>query len=139
MADAANLNLEAALNAAFLGRLHLLDETLHQALAAGNDPGMLIGMASRHAVMLHRARLDFDRGAPRDGAIEKASRRAYIFTRKEILASQLDLWTAQGLARAVELLGAALQDARKDARLAEAIVSRCFWSIASAARRGRGR
>ena len=134
IADAAALNLDTALNAAFSGRLDQVDETVMQALA-GNDAGMLIGMASRYAVMLHRARLDFERGVPRDAALEKASRKAFIFPRKEALSAQFDRWSTEALARALEILGRALSDIRKDARLSEALATRAFWSIASAARR----
>lgn len=138
VADASALNLDAALNAAFSGRLDLVDETVMQALAAGNDAGMLIGMASRYAVMLHRARLDVERGVPRDTALEKATRKAFMFPRKDVLAAQFDKWSSAALARAIEILGIALADCRKDARLSEATAIRAFWSIANAARRGRG-
>ena len=137
IADASALNLDAALNAAFSGRLDLVDETVAQALAAGNDAGMLIGMASRYAVMLHRARLDVERGVPREAALEKATRKAFMFPRKDALAIQFDRWSTAALARAIEILGAALSDTRKDARLAEPIAIRAFWTIASAARRAR--
>lgn len=137
VADASALNLDAALNAAFSGRLDLVDENVGQALAAGNDAGMLIGMASRYAVMLHRARLDFERGVPREAALEKASRKAFMFPRKDILAGQFDRWSTHALARAIEILGIALSDSRKDARLSESIAIRAFWTIANAARRGR--
>jgi len=137
VADASALNLDTALNAAFSGRLDLVDETVGQALAAGNDAGMLIGMASRYAVMLHRARLDFERGVPREAALEKASRKAFMFPRKDILAGQFDRWSTHALARAIEILGIALSDSRKDARLSESIAIRAFWTIANAARRGR--
>ena len=136
VADAAALNLDTALNAAFSGRLDLVDETVMQALGAGNDAGMLIGMASRYAVMLHRARLDFERGVPREAALEKASRKAFIFPRKEALGAQFDRWSTEALARAIDILGRALSDIRKDARLSEALATRAFWSIATAARRG---
>jgi hypothetical protein len=60
-----------------------------------------------------------------------------MFPRKDALAAQFDRWSTLALARAIEILGMALSDCRKDARLAEAIATRAFWSIASAARRGR--
>jgi DNA polymerase-3 subunit delta len=136
VADASALNLDAAMNAAFSGRMDLVDESVHQAFASGTDPGMLLGMASRHAVMLHRAKLDVQRGVPQETALEKASRRAFNFTRKDVLARQFSLWSPESLARAIEILGRALQDTRQDARLSDIIATRAFWSVASAARRG---
>ncbi|MDB5643480.1 MAG: polymerase delta subunit [Hyphomicrobiales bacterium] len=136
VADASALSLDAAMNAAFSGRLDLVDEAVQQAFIAGTDPGMLLGMAGRHAVMLHRAKLDAARGIPQEAALEKASRRAFNFTRKDVLARQFGLWTADGLARAVEIFGRAIQECRYNARLAETLATRAFWSVASAARRG---
>jgi len=136
VADASALSLDAVMNAAFSGRLDLVDEAIQQAFVAGTDPGMLIGMAVRHAVMLHRAKLDAARGISQDVAIEKASRRAFNFTRKEVLARQLRLWSAESLARAIGLLGRALQESRYNARLGDVVATRAFWSVASAARRG---
>ena len=137
IADASALNLDTALNAAFSGHLDQVDETVMQALGAGNDTSMLLSMASRYAVMLHRARLDFERGVPRDTALEKATRKAFMFPRKNDLSAQFDRWSTQALARAIEILGEALSQSRKDARLAEAITIRAFWSVAGAARRAR--
>jgi len=136
VADASALSLDAVMNAAFSGGLDLVDEAIQQAFVAGTDPGMLIGMAVRHAVMLHRAKLDAARGISQDVAIEKASRRAFNFTRKEVLARQLGLWSAESLARAIGLLGRALQESRYNARLGDVVATRAFWSVASAARRG---
>lgn len=136
VADASALNLDAAMNAAFSGRLDLVDEAVHQALTSGTDPGMLVGMASRHAVMLHRAKLDARRGMSPEAALEKASRRAFNFTRKDVLARQFSVWSPESLARAIEILGRALQDCRQNARLSDIFATRAFWSVASAARRG---
>jgi DNA polymerase-3 subunit delta len=136
VADASALSLDSAMNAAFSGRLDLVDEAVQQAFVAGTDPGMLLGMASRHAVMLHRAKLDAARGVSQDVALEKASRRAFNFTRKDALARQFGLWTPDSLARAIDILGRALQECRYNARLADVLATRAFWSVASAARRG---
>jgi hypothetical protein len=93
-------------------------------------------MASRHAVMLHRAKLDASRGMSQDLALEKASRRAFNFTRKDVLARQFNLWTSDSLVRAIDTLGRAVQECRLNARLADTLATRAFWSVASAARRG---
>ncbi len=136
VADASALSLDAAMTAAFSGQLDLVDDTVQQAFVAGTDPGMLLGMASRHAVMLHRAKLDASRGMSQDIALEKASRRAFNFTRKDVLARQFNLWTTDSLARAIDILGRAVQECRLNARLADTLATRAFWSVASAARRG---
>jgi len=135
VADASALNLDAAMNTAFGGQLDRVDEAVKLAFESGTDPGMLLGMAGRHAVMLHRAKLDAQRGVPQEAALEKASRRAFIFTRKDVLAHQFGLWTSDALKRAIEILGQALQDCRRDARLSDVIATRAFWSVAAAARR----
>lgn len=136
VADASALNLDAAIHAAFSGRMDLVDEAVAQAFGSGADPGMMLGLASRHAVMLHRAKLDAQRGVPQETALEKASRRAFNFTRKDVLARQFNVWTPDSLARAIDILGRALQECRRDARLSDVIATRAFWSVAAAARRG---
>lgn len=135
VADAAALNLEAAINALFSGQMERLDETIAHALQAGSDPGMLVAMAARHANMLHRARLDVEAGMMRDAAIEKWAKRSFIFTRKDTLAGQFERWPAEALLRAIRLLAQTVQECRKDARLADVALTRAFWTLANAARR----
>jgi DNA polymerase-3 subunit delta len=137
--DASVINLDAAIHAAFSGRIDLVDDAVQRVFVTGGDPGMLTGMAMRHAVMFHRARLDIGRGLSRDAAIEKAQRRAFIYLRRDALAAQFDRWTVDTLARAIEILAKTLQDCRKDTRLSEEIAARAFWTLANAARRSPGR
>lgn len=136
IADASALNLDAALHAAFGGRMEQVEGAVQKVFSTGGDPGVLLGMAMRHAVMLHRAKLDIARGMPRDAAIEKSQRRAFIFLPKDE-KGQFDIWTIPMLSRAIEILGRAIADCRREARLAEAIAARTFWTLTNACRRNR--
>lgn len=136
LADASVTNMDAAIQAAFSGSLDRTDEAAQQVLATG-DAGVLLSNALRYAVMLHRARLDVSQGASRDAAIEKALRRAYIFPNRRVVAQQLEIWTPDMLTRAISILGRAIHESRRDARLSDTTATRAFWTIAAAARRGR--
>lgn len=135
--DASVVNLDAAIHAAFAGRLDLVDDAVQRVFATGGDAGMLAGMAMRHAVMFHRARLDMAAGMSRNAAIERSKRRSSIYLRDDAIASQFDRWSSESLSRAIEVLAKTLQDCRKDARLSQEIAARAFWTLASAARRSK--
>jgi DNA polymerase-3 subunit delta len=139
IADAKNVSLDAAVNAAFSGYIDQVDKAVGEALDSGVDPGFLIGMAIRHAVMLQRARIDMDSGMQRDVALERASKRAFIFTKRDLLAVHIEHWSVSTLTLAVNALGRSLLDIRKDAKLGATIVSRAFLALASMGRRGASR
>jgi DNA polymerase-3 subunit delta len=139
IADAKNVSLDAAVTAAFSGYIDQVDRAVGDALDSGADPGFLIGMAIRHAVMLQRAKIDMDLGVHRDVALERASKRAFIFTKRDLLAVHIERWSVSTLAVAVDALGRSLLDIRKDAKLGATIVSRVFLALASMGRRGANR
>jgi DNA polymerase-3 subunit delta len=136
VADAKNVSLDAAVNAAFSGNIDQADKAVGDALDSGADPGFLISMAVRHAVMLQRAKIDMESGVQRDVALERASKRAFVFTKRDLLAAHVDRWTVSTLAIAVDALGRNLLDVRKDSKLSATIVSRAFLALASMGRRG---
>lgn len=93
------------------------------------DPGFLIGQTLRHAAILHRIRLDIEHGRPRAEAT-LAHGRAVHFKRHKRLETQVGLWTADALARAVEALADALPRIRREHRLADMIAVRALWQTA---------
>ena len=135
LADAATLNLDAAVQAAFSGHFADVDALVHQALSSGADAGTLLMLTLRHATMLHRAHAETRAGMARDAAIERAQRRTFSFARRDVVVAQFNLWTLERLVRAIEILAQAIGDCRRDIRLAEQVATRTFWTIANAARR----
>jgi DNA polymerase-3 subunit delta len=131
--DASALSVEAAIDGAFASDLGAIDATASRVFAEGGDPTQLLGAALRHGILLHRARLELDRGATTLEAIETVAPRLF-FKRKQALEQQLRLWHEIRLARAVAVLADAIGRARREHRLAEIIAVRALWSLAQIAR-----
>jgi DNA polymerase-3 subunit delta len=131
--DASALSLEAAIDGAFLSDLKAVDATASRVYAEGGDPAQLLSAALRHAVVVHRARLELDRGATILEAIEAVAPRLF-FKRKPALEQQLRLWNEIRLGRAIAILADAIGRARREHRLAEIIAVRALWSVAQIAR-----
>ncbi len=128
VSDASSLMLDHAVDGAFDGDFGALEAGARRALTQGGDAGLLLGAALRHALGLRRARLDLDAGAPARAPFGVGPRRAQIFD------AHLRAWTASRLARAVEILAEAINKARREPKLADAIALRALWRIASAAK-----
>lgn len=132
MADASAVALDSVVDAAFTGQGRDLDIALRKVIAEGDDPGMVVAAALRHACLLHKARLAVDRGTSVDAAAQ-ASR--IFFKRKAAFTRQLAIWPSQALEGAIDLLREAQANTRKQARLGEAHLSRALLQIASRSRR----
>jgi DNA polymerase-3 subunit delta len=131
VADASAVSMDAAVDRAFAGDFEAIDATLARVYSEGGDPGQLLSAASRHAILLHRARLELDRGKTVQQSIEAIGPRIF-FKRKQALERQVRTWNEARLSRVIALLAEAAVRARRDSRLAETIASRALWSVAQA-------
>ena len=124
VSDASSLMLDHAVDGAFDGDFAALEASARRALTQVGDAGVLLGAALRHALGLRRARLDLDAGsaprAPQGG-----------WSRARAFDAHLRAWTAVRLGRAVETLAEAINNARREPKLAEAIALRALWRVAS--------
>ncbi len=128
VSDAGGLMLDHAVNSAFQGDYAALESSARRALMQGSDANLLLGAALRHALGLRHARLDIEAGAgPRQS-------HGGGFGRAQAFETHLRAWSAAGLARAVQILAEAIDRARREPKLAEAIALPALWSIAQAAR-----
>ncbi|HLH11453.1 MAG TPA: DNA polymerase III subunit delta [Methylovirgula sp.] len=127
IADASSLALDTAINGAFDGDYAAVEETAARVFAEGGDYNALLGAALRHAMALHRARLDAE-----GGRAEAGYRRGAAFDR------HMRTWTSERLMRAITTLSQAIAKARYEPRLADMIAVRALWSVALAGRRGGG-
>ncbi|ACB93878.1 DNA polymerase III subunit delta [Beijerinckia indica] len=129
VADASSLFVDGAINAAFAGEATNADRIARRVFEEAGDANMLLGMALRQALSLHRAKLDKDMGlAPRGGAPFAAS------WRMGNAEQHLSRWSVERLSEASTLLGEAVRQARREPKLAEAIALRALWSVAFLAR-----
>jgi DNA polymerase-3 subunit delta len=133
VADASATAQDAAVDGAFLGDFAAIEATLARVFAEGGDPGVLLGSALRHALTLHRARLEVDARRPVAEVVEGVARYGLFFKRRAAFERQLQNWTSAKLARAIDTLGEAIGRCRREPRLADAIASRALWSVALAA------
>jgi DNA polymerase III subunit delta len=130
--DAAALSTDAVVDAAFSGQLDTLEEQARRLFADGNNPGILLGFALRHALMLQTARGEM---SDQRSASEVLKFKGIHFRRMPKVTEQLNKWPSVRLDRAVQLLGDAMLACRRSAALGDAIAVRALWSLALAVRR----
>lgn len=143
VSDASSLVLDYAVNGAFQGDFAALEAGARRIFVEGGDYNQLLGASLRHALTLHRARVDIDRASSADHAREEfGSPAATHFgggpRRAGAFEHHLRAWTSARLERAIEILAEAIGRARREPKLAEPIAMRALWMLAQAAR-GRGR
>jgi DNA polymerase-3 subunit delta len=132
VADASSVALDGVLDAAFAGKTGLTDTEFGKARADGSSAQAIIGAALRHVANLHKMRVALDGG---DSAEFLMRRSGIHFSRDKTVGEALRLWGAPKLARAMQQLADAALDARRNAKLADAIAQRVLLSIATSARR----
>ncbi len=130
VSDAAALAADALVDAAFTGDLAQVETLARRVLGAGGmHPDVLLGAALRHAVFLHRAKLDMAGGASLD-QVMGMGRGGIHFKRKPAVERQLKTGDAEALGRAVARLGEAMGQVRREPALAQEIAVRALWSLA---------
>ena len=133
VANESTLALDAAIGSAFSGERELVTDTAARAFETGNDPGVLIGNALRHALAMHRAKVGLEHGGSEESAINAIVRGNRNQALRERTLRQLRGWSAARLARTVDMLSDAVRRSRREPRLAETVAIRAMWSVAGAA------
>lgn len=129
VADASGLAADALVDAAFAGRIAEVERLARRVMGPGGmDPGVLLGAALRHAVFLHRAKLDMAGGTSLD-QVMAANGRGVHFKRKPAVERQLKGMSADALGRAVGRLGEAIGQVRREPALAREIAARALWGL----------
>ena len=131
--DAAALEVDDLIDAAFEGDLPRLDRTFHRLMRAGTAPQMLISMLFGHIARLQKLQLEVEDGANADTALSRA-RPPVHFSRKTSLKRQLSLWTLDALDRSARATAAAERETRRSDDLGATFLNRHFLSLAHAAR-----
>lgn len=136
--DSADREAETAVTAAFLGQLGVLDAALAKLQGEAADPGYILGTALRQGFDLMPLAIQMDTGA----SLEDVKRKLpgnLPFTRKAEMEQMLQRWRLSRLEQAIQLLGEAQAQSRKEASLARAFMSRSLWSVARLASAGAAR
>jgi DNA polymerase-3 subunit delta len=139
VSEASRRNLDGALDAAFSGNFAALDGEVRKVASEFGDVRPLLAIASTHAMALHRAKvatvasdrasIGYEQGPPSIPTVP------VDFRRRDMFAKHLRHFSADRLLDLIDGLAEATFAARRDPRLASAIVMRALWKVASAARR----
>jgi DNA polymerase-3 subunit delta len=129
--DAATISADALIDAAFLGKLDVIETEARRVLADGNDPGVLLGFALRHVFLLQSIK----RGMQNQSAAESIKSHRVNWKREKAILEQVDRWIDARLERSVQLLADAVYAIRRAPTLGDALAIRALWSLALAVTR----
>ncbi len=133
--DTAALAADGVIDAAIVGDIAALENTLGRVTASGVSPDMIVIGALRHFQALQVARYRFDNGGGPAGAIIGALRPPLHFSRRPAFEKALRIWRADRIEAAIARLDRASLQARADSRLAPAIADSALLAIALEAAR----
>jgi DNA polymerase-3 subunit delta len=135
VSDVAASVLNTLIDAAFDGRVEVVERDSRRFRQEGLDPAVALGSALRHATALLAMRLDNPEKTP---ATMAATWRGLHFKRKASIEGQLAGWGPARLRQAVDILQQAVLACRRaEPMLAEALASAALLRIAEAGARRR--
>jgi DNA polymerase III subunit delta len=135
--DSASREIATVVDAAFAGRLPVMDAALQKLFGENVDPAQILGGMLRHALSLVQARFRVDQGEPIREAVK--TMRGMPYPRMAAAEAALPHWSASALAETMKIIADATAQTRREAQLAQAMCTRALWTIARmAARSGRG-
>jgi DNA polymerase-3 subunit delta len=137
VADAAPSSLDATIDATMLGDMAGLEAGAQRFFADGGDVGHLVARLTQRVTLLHRLRLEMERGKPFEAALQGQPGRFSPLARAA-LARQAERWSAASVGRRLPALAALAGRVRRTPRLAEAQTLRALWTLATGLRAGRG-
>jgi DNA polymerase-3 subunit delta len=133
VANASALALDAAIDAAFAGRLPEVETEFAKLMAAGTSPNAVIGASLRQVSELHKLRLTVEDGADIAGAV-RSKQPPIHFSRVASVEAALRTWSAERLADIMMQFGKVALAVRQQADLAEPIARRALMTVAMNAR-----
>ncbi len=130
VSDVAASVLNTLVDAAFDGRIEVVERDSRRFRLEGLDPAQVLGSALRHATAMLALRLD---NPEKSSSAMAAAWRGLHFKRKASVERQLGLWGPARLRQAIDILAqAVLASRRAEPALAEAIASAALLRIAEA-------
>ncbi len=132
VSDAASVSTDTVIDAAFSGQLDTIETEARRLFADGFEPGVLMGFALRHCFLLQNIKMI--QGDDRN-ASESMRRNGVNWKRERAVTDHLNRWTDTRLARAVQVVGDAVFNIRRQANLGEATAIRALWSLGLSVRR----
>jgi DNA polymerase-3 subunit delta len=133
VADAAPSGLDALIDAALLGDMAGLEASANRYFADGGDAGLLVVRLASRLALLHRLRLEMERGRPFDAAMQTQYVRISPSGRAA-LGKQAERWSSSALGKRLAAVAALAARVRRDPRLADILATRALWSLVSGLR-----
>lgn len=133
VADAAPSSLDALIDAALLGDMAALEASASRYFADGGDAGLLVMRLVSRLMLLHRLRLDMERGRTFEAAMQAQYVRLSPSARPA-LAKQAERWSSAMIGKRLTTTAALSARVRRDPRLANTLATRALWSLASGLR-----
>ncbi|PZQ14184.1 MAG: DNA polymerase III subunit delta [Ancylobacter novellus] len=134
VADAGDVGIDEAVDAAFGGRPADVAGALRALRSSGTPASVTLGAALRHALALHRLRGQVEEGRSARSVVESGGA-AIHFRRKDAVEQALSRWTGERLAETVARLADAVAQGRRSAATGEAAAERALLAIGQEAAR----
>lgn len=136
VSDASDLALDELVDKAFAGGTTDLDLLLSKVRDAGTPVGSIFFAAQRQLAQLHKWRTALEAGTL--SSVDHVQPPVH-FSRKELVGTALQQWSAARLSGAMAQLAEAVLTSRKTPSLAQAVVERALLSISRQANAGAAR
>ena len=133
--DTAALAADGVIDAAIVGDIAALENTLGRVTASGVAPDMIVVAALRHFQTLQLARFRLDTGGAPAGAVVGSLRPPLHFSRRPAFERALRIWPQDRIEAAIGRLDRAALQARANSRLASAIADSTLLAVALEAAR----
>ena len=131
--DAAPSSLDGLIDAALLGDMAALETDGSRYFAEGGDAGLLVIRLVARLTLLHRLRLEMERGRTFEAAMQAHYVRLSPAGRAA-LSKQAERWSSASLAKRLTAVATLCGRVRRDTRLAGVLATRALWSLASGVR-----
>ncbi|MGO9772555.1 MAG: DNA polymerase III subunit delta [Roseiarcus sp.] len=133
VADAAPSGLDALIDAALLGDMAGLEASAGRFFADGGEAGHLVRSLAARLTLLHRLRVEMERGRSFEAAMQTQFVRISPSGRAA-LAKQAERWSSTALGKRLAAVSTLAARVRREPRLAEILATRALWSLAAALR-----
>ena len=133
--DASAFAIDEILDAASIGNLNLVQNTLSRLFETGTHASVIANAAQRHFQSLHKARAEMEISRQGAQSVITRMRPPPMFRRKTFVTNALNTWSTASLAKTLERLDKACFETRANTDMANAIIGMALMAISIDAKR----
>ncbi len=137
--DASAFAIDEVVDAASIGDMNAVQNTLGRLFDTGTHASMVALAAQRHFQALHKARAEMEISRQPAQSVMGRMRPPPLFKRKDKIATALNIWNLAALDKTLERLERTSFESRANADLANAIVNMALMAISIDAARQKAR